>query len=379
MTASMCCLPSGDDGNSQQRIWEQCAEMLRVAINEQLAGESSPVLIDAIPTTGKTHAAASVVGELDEQVIVLSHLHETRNTLEERIESESVVRLPSLKHDCPTVNGDNPFGEELLDQNARGGSPYFLHKRRQNELPCMEEGDCPYVEQREAAQDADVLIGHPTHALSQDLVAGRVLIFDESPGDAYQTVFPATARTRAVNQFLQGYDKLDINRIDQVEALALLNEVGGVESEELVEELSSIDAATRQTEVLKSNGHAEAPSITLATFLLKKQQSTDLTGNQTNDTYAASLRQNLDLDYVQLADGMSVVDDLNSGELHIRRPPDLSDASAIVGLDGTPQVAVWKGKLGLDEMDHRQLLCDSCRRTYLAEYVGYDRSCVADC
>lgn len=366
-----CCFTARESERSQEAVWRRCAEEIQTAVEDQLTGESGPVLVDAIPTTGKTHAAARVTSAIDEPILIVSHLHETRDTLVREIDSDTLVRLPALERDCPTVTDDHPLSEELSNQNARGASPYFLHQRRRNELPCMDSGDCPYVERRDAAIDADVLVGHPTHVLSEELVEGRVVIFDEDPGDAYRTQFNTAQRTQAANQFLQGYDQLDVSRVDQVKALASLDEIGGVGANDVLETLGSIGESARQTEALEEDGHAEAPSITLAALELQRQALQEMAGDF-DDPYAEDLRQNLGLGYVELPDGTTVVEDLESEALYIRRPPDLSGAAAIVGLDGTPRPAVWKGRLGVDNLVHRQLLCDECRGTYLTEHVGYE-------
>ena len=49
---------------------------------------------------------------------------------------------------------------------------------------------------------------------------------------------------------------------------------------------------------------------------------------------------------IELPAGAVAVYDGADEKLYVRRPPDLSSAAAVVGLDGTPVLRIWEGRLG---------------------------------
>lgn len=77
------------------------------------------------------------------------------------------------------------------------------------------------------------------------------------------------------------------------------------------------------------------------------------------------------VEHTQLSDSMEAAYDPDSGELALRQTPDFNEAAALVGLDGTPTKTLWQGRLGVNELDHVQVLCDECRQTYLEDILGY--------
>jgi hypothetical protein len=83
------------------------------------------------------------------------------------------------------------------------------------------------------------------------------------------------------------------------------------------------------------------------------------------------LREEAELDVGELPDGAQVVYDHAESRLIIRRPPNLENALAIVGLDGTPIKPLWQGRLGVEDITTRRVLCDDCREKYLTDVVGY--------
>lgn len=82
-----------------------CQQVIRDAIRQQQRGEqSSPVIIDGLPSIGKTHQATAVASGLDNPVAILTHRYETRDEhlgLADRFD-ERVVEIPAFDHACPT-------------------------------------------------------------------------------------------------------------------------------------------------------------------------------------------------------------------------------------------------------------------------------------
>jgi len=48
------------------------------------------------------------------------------------------------------------------------------------------------------------------------------------------------------------------------------------------------------------------------------------------------------------------------------------DVRAVVGLDGTPVEELWRGRLGVDDIESQRILCDDCRARYLRDVIGYE-------
>jgi hypothetical protein len=55
-------------------------------------------------------------------------------------------------------------------------------------LPCQEHGECPLARKWDFDPDEfDALIGHYSHAHKPKVTRGRAVVFDEFPGDTYET------------------------------------------------------------------------------------------------------------------------------------------------------------------------------------------------
>jgi hypothetical protein len=155
------------------------------------------VLIDALPSIGKSSNIIPVARETDSPVTILTARHELYDQYEQWCKDYQNDNdddfeyhiLPSFLEDCPTVSGDE--GEKWRDDVRklydRGVPPHEIHKRGDEvfgkPLPCVEDGDCPY--QQTWDFDHEVLIGHYTHAYVHPVVSGRTVVFDEFPEDAF--------------------------------------------------------------------------------------------------------------------------------------------------------------------------------------------------
>jgi hypothetical protein len=316
------------------------------------------VLIRALPIMGKSYSAIKAAARTGETVTVLTvrGRKEQYGQFKDWCEKFglSYYQLPSFTHDCDTANGEH--GQEWADTvgewYSRGATPKEIHKNAEYELgrplPCQAHDgqQCPYSSKWDFdPDDFDVLIGHPTHAYRENkVVSGRTVVFDEFPG-AFETRL-GTNLQGAVSYWLQANDGVPFddytdlleNRSDETRrADALLwFEEHGVEPDEL----SVFD---------DPNAHAAAP-IAVFTIL-----AADDLGN--GFEYA-------DIDGV----GTGVRNRENDG-ISILQPPDLSYASSVVALDGTPTQDMWELSLG-ERLNHRAVLQDGEREEYLRDALN---------
>ncbi|MWV38875.1 hypothetical protein [Natrialba sp. INN-245] len=373
-----CCLGREIVGDQtdlpQESVWDACRVGIKRAIQKQLDKGSSPVVIDGLPTIGKTKSAAEVVTEFDQPAAIFTHLHDTRNAHLESIVDDDVdvIKLPSLETDCPTATGEHgdEWANRLKGYHNRGASPKFLHMRLQDDLPCMQDDECEYIKRWNEASNADLLIGHPVHAGLPEVVEDRIVVFDEDPQDAFRTEFSASDLAPAIATFLEKQD-IQIDTLSELEIVAKQDRFNSV-CKELREVVTDGDNLTRPAEALNENGgHANAPVAILAILefdgLVPESQSDE----EADPDWNSELRDRIKLDYVQLIDGSEAVFDYREDSLYLRSPPDLSTACAIVGLDGTPTKAIWSGRLGVESVSVQRILCDDCRQQYLQETIGY--------
>lgn len=360
---------------TQATVWDACRDGIQEAIETQLDDEQAPpVIIDGLPTIGKTRHTTETAFDLDVPAAILTHRYETRD---EHLElaakhQKAVVEVPTLDRDCPTRRGDHGEGwaERINDYQSRGASPTYLHYYLQDVLPCMQDGDCPYLARWDAVEAADVIVGGPAHAALDRVVDDRVVIFDEDPGATYRTEFDANQLSTAISTFLSKNDDLPIdNHFGLIGAAT--NEGMEAIRDTIRDELSDNISIARPTEAVDDDdGHAEAPTAVLAMLKLGGPIIGDTA--PTEYDWDDQLREEAGLDYVELPDGSQVVYDHAESRVVIRRPPTLDDVRAVVGLDGTPVEELWRGRLGVDDIESQRILCDDCRARYLRDVIGYE-------
>lgn len=351
-----------------------CRDGIRTAIETQLDdADSTPIVIDGLPTIGKTHQASRVAADLDEQVAILTHRYETRDdhlaALKDHFEGNP-VEIPAFDRTCPTKRGEHGtrWADRLSEYRARGASPTYLHHYFGDALPCMDGEDCPYLARRDAVESADVVIGGPAHAGLEEIVENRVVIFDEDPGTTYRTEFDAGDLAEYVSAFLANHDELPIDNYDELRLVAGNEEGFEPQHETIRDFLTDSESLDRQTEAIRDEGgHVEAPTAVFAFLELTGATIGEESGHDWDET----LRSEAQLDYAELPDGASVVYDQKESRLLVRRAPDLSGTRAVVGLDGTPVEQLWKGRLGADDIESWRILCNDCRKQYLTDVVGY--------
>lgn len=370
-----CCF-SGEQSVNSARI--ACRDTLYDSVTAQLVDQSTlPVLIDAIPTIGKTSAAAQFAAELcegdaDTQLTYLTHRTANRDQFENMVRSyvndNSVVdltHLPVLEDDCPTAQGTHgeAWQSRLLTLRNQGLSPSSLHRNETLDLPCGGR-ECSYMDWWTEEDTTDLIIGHLSHAYVPEVIDDRIVIVDEDPGDAFQTRFDASDLHRLTREFLTGLEAPPASDLDSLKLLRQGGPAFEDARETLLEKARETDRFELGQDVLEGGrGHVGAANIVQALLEPEVDDRAD------REMYRTILEN--DVEHARLSDSTVAAYDPDSGELALRETPDFDNAAALVGLDGTPTTTLWKGRLGVDELDHVQVLCNECRQTYLEDILGY--------
>lgn len=366
-----CCV---DDELTQATARTACMETIHAAVETALADDAFGVLVDALPTLGKSRTVATLADTLSSRtsgdklnVTILTHRTETRDQIEEWAQEAGldVHQLPRFDSDCPTAEGEfgDVWRERVHDLRRRGISPGELHANPRYDLPCSTDQTCPYVAGWEDCRDHRVLVGHPSHAYVAEVVRDRVVVFDEDPGEAFEERFDANAIHRVVGEYLSETDEITWETDDGVKPVESLDQLRSYRefgpSDQVEESLSTLRAGDLFGDsqlVGHAGGHGTARAVSLAVLESSRKDfgngatRIDLPGN-----------------------AVAVYDEVE-GRLVIRRPPNLSIAAAVVGLDGTPVRRLWESRLGCPpdkELHYERVLCDDCRNRYLTDVLGY--------
>lgn len=323
------------------------------------------VLIEALPTTGKTYGAVLAAAETGTPITILTprghkeQYHQLREWCEEHGLEAAV--LPSFHQDCGSANGEH--GEEIQatveELYSRGATGKEIHRDAEYELghplPCDgPAGDrCGYKTKWELlgrkADEYDVLIGNPLHAHVGTATKSRTVVFDEFDGSTFQTALHDGYLAGAVTRFLKQHDGLPFeNYADLMESRK--------DAERRADALTWFQdrGAERDAgQAFTSGGHVLSPVVT---FTLLAGAENDL-GNKWE-------RATLPGD----TEGIGVFD-RETGRVHVLRPPDLRYASGVVALDGTPTRRLWELSLGT-RLNHRQVLTDAERVEYLRDTLS---------
>jgi hypothetical protein len=318
------------------------------------------VLVEALPTMGKSYGAVKAAADTGEQITVLTGRgrKEQYQQFKEWCDEHGLKykELPSFTHDCPTAAGDHgeEWRETVMDWYRRGATPQQIHNQAEyvldRPLPCQlaEDGshiDCKYRHVWNfEADEYDVLIGHYVHAHTEQATAGRTVVFDEFP-DAYETLLGPELQG-AVSYWLEAtdgvpfddYTDLVESRNDQsrrADALLWFDE-HGVEPDE--------------THVFDdASAHAAAP---LAVFTL-------LASDDLGNGFERAGLENV---------GLGVFDRARGG-VSVLQAPALEYASGVVALDGTPTKRMWELALG-ERLNHRPVLQGDERAEYVRDALN---------
>jgi len=323
------------------------------------------VLIDALPSIGKSSNVIPAARKTDSPVTILTARHDLYNQYKKWCEEYQNNHndnfefqiLPSFFNDCPTACGDegDKWVQRVKRIYNRGVSGRDIHNHANQffgeSLPCTKDGKCSYNE--EPNFDADVLIGHYSYAYVPPVVNGRVVVFDEFPEDAFVTDFDSP--DGAVSGFLKSnteipfddFTDLVANRSDQTRrdtALKILNDtpIGKLENVSPV--------------INDSNGETHALASHIVFTMLNYERigdkwETSSLGHETG------------------------VRNRKTGKVRVLRPPVLAYSRSVIGLDGTPSWRMWNIVLGCgvganEILEHKQILSDNDRREYVRDVLS---------
>jgi hypothetical protein len=320
------------------------------------------VLIEALPTMGKSYGAIAAAAETDEPITVLTgrgneeQYEQYQQWCEQRGLRAKV--LPSVHRECETFQGEHgdDIEETVKGWYRRGATGKDIHRDAEVELgeplPCDGPAGrrCSYkIGWEFDADEYDVLIGHYSHAHVDSVVAGRTVVADEFPGDAFVTTL-GVGLPGAVTQFVQRHDALPFDdHADLIEHRS--------DDQRRADALAWFQDHTPEHDGTlafeSAHGHAAAP---LATFTILAAAENDLGNGWERATLPGT------------DNGVGLYD-RESGHVHLLTPPDLRYTTGVVGLDGTPTPALWQLSLGT-RLNHRQVLTDGERAEYVRDTLG---------
>ena len=322
--------------------------------------EKRPVLIEALPSIGKSRGIIEWAAETGNSLTVFTARHELFDQYAGWCENRGLHhrKLPSFHNDCETANGKygDDWAEKIKTRYRNSGLlPGELHKQAKElfgeSLPCQHEGDCSYFTAR-AFDPAkyDVLIGHYRHAHVPERVRGRYVAFDEFPEGEFLSKYPPGMVSKAVSTYLDRHHNLPFSYLKDLKQSRRNPQ----------RKLEGIEWFNRQNPDLKrdvigavdhasGNGHSEAPVMTYVILVAEDLENR--------------------WEFSQLPDGRTAVINPKDESLTILNPPALSGAKSVVALDGTPTVEKWRLMLG-DDLLHHPILSDKEKTSYLRDTLG---------
>lgn len=323
-----------------------------------------PTLIEALPTLGKSYGSVLASAETGEPVTILT----CRGQKEQYAQFEAwadeydldCLRLPNFFRACPSAPTDTPetdLEERISDWYRRGANGKQIHERAKDilghSLPCEAEGDCPYLSAWNFEhEEYDILLGHYTHAHHPWAIQDRTVILDEFPGEAYERTLDANLQ-EAVTHFLQSYD--DIPYRDFTELVEHRDDLERRES--ALTWFEDRDDGYTDAIFESDIAHSSAP-YAVYTIL----EATDL-GNGWEYTWPVG-----EDEYAFDRTGLYHRDEAT---VYLFEAPSFESARNVIALDGTPTPEMWFHALVL-EMDVRQVLSTSERRTYLRDVLDHE-------
>ncbi|MGB9987456.1 winged helix-turn-helix transcriptional regulator [Salarchaeum japonicum] len=344
-------LPSGRQSQKSQisasaslslsQVRDKCLKAI-----EEAYAETQPVLIDALPGTGKSYAAVEAASATETPITILT----SRGRKGRYAEIESWCQthglsskiLPNADEDCPTFDGKH--GPQLKRRFKKyrelGITVSDLHAHWNP--PCQNGSACPY----QAAwnfqpENYDVIIGHYTHAYVEKVIENRVVVSDEIPSDAFLTKFEDLQTT--ITNFLQqtsgipfpNYFSLISNNDSKNTELALnWFENRGI----------NIGGSKQILDPTTTDYHIHAPLLVLGILV-----SEPLGNNWSR---------------ASLGGGQVFAHNQNGNEMSVLTPPTLTNAKNVIALDGTPTLRLYDLMFNVG-FEQKQVLSDSEREEYI--------------
>lgn len=348
--------------------------------------------IDAIMTAGKSYGAFKAVADLDEQASVFVARNDMKEqskqyALENGIDEDDILVLPSITDDCPTWTGQHgeTWQKRIQAQYAAGASPKAIHGINDN-IPCRGDHDhddddealCEYEEKwKFDPDDYQVIIGHYKHAHVTHVTQGRVAVFDEAPVTQFTERLGGVDLVTSINTFLSqsvsppvdDFDDLMQNRNDHETATECERWFTQMQQQDEVD-LTSPDnsGVIRNVDETGSDYHAYAPHAVYA--IINSQPIAD--GSNFERCFMPGA----------MGGGLVFTTSEEHGEYYceFRQTPELDYTKSVLALDGTPLIdesrndphkaREWSQALGVP-LKHRRVMGDADRQNYIKHTLGH--------
>lgn len=344
-------------------------ELAKEAVRNINGGKSR--LMIALMTLGKTYLAGHLPQWQSKPVTVFTRQWSTRFDIEDYavncpdIEEDDVQIAPSFKEHCDSYDeDDHPEWVETIDTLTGNGATaskihkYFGDSDNAAQMPCQEQdGKCTYSKKSDfEAEGKKLIIASPQHAYVESYTEERVCVFDEDPGQAYETEVTNDTVTTAINQFLTTTDGMEDNdheTLDDLENMNLMDQV------DFINELKHREGGLIDPELgLSTNGRrADTPLLIIGELMCEPL----------SDGVANFCRHEIDLE----GRHATYLKDSQEGGTTLRVPPALHLAGTVLGLDGTPVPEMWNNRLG-HELETDKFLTDEEREEYINDILQYD-------
>lgn len=319
-----------------------------------------PVLIDALPSIGKSYNVIEWAAATGNPLTVFTARHDLFDQYQDWAEDRDLryLTLPSFHNCCETANGvhGETWQSRVLDtyeqMDLLPGEIHYQAKELFDEpLPCQQERECSYFAARDFdPAEFDVLIGHYRHAHVPEQVEGRYVAFDEFPEGEFLKKYTAGTVSEAVSTYLKKINRLPFSYLKDLKESRRDPErkQAGIEWFEQYNSALKRDVDGAVTAPGR-NGHPEAPMMTYAILV--------------GDTLANRW------EYAPIPDGRTAVVDPKDDSLTVLTRPTLDGAEGVIALDGTPTVEKWRLMLG-DQLEHHSIMTDGEKQAYLRDTLG---------
>lgn len=320
--------------NEEHECLSEVRDKTSALIGQAIDSESS-ILIEAPPASGKTTAVFRLASQLDAPISYLTKredLYHQAIDLGHKFGSNPTL-IPSPFRDCDCFSEDHPdYHPEAVRLYELGVSGWRIHDEL--DLPCS---PCDYLSKWERfdPESTDLIVGHYKHGYLDSVVQDRVVIIDEFPGNAFEQVFDDV--DELVSRFLRSTKGIPFDnwvdflehRDDKqrlVEAQVWFLKNGAAPAPERVLALNENDRY-----------HTLVPYIIWALLYMKNR------GNDFESCLFSGKWGRFGIERERY-----VAFNRENENISILTPPQLGEARAVVGLDGTPAIEMWEKVTGED-------------------------------
>jgi len=351
---------------------------------ESASDVDGPVLIEAPPNSGKTTNAIRLAREAEKPVTYLARridLYEQAEQKAEEYDDLRYERIPAPQRDCETFLGDNDGSATAVQRlYEKGYSGRRIHLEFQDYAPCGM--DCDYIDTLETIDEEiesiDLLIGHHSHCTRHQYVRNRIVIIDEFNPDPFLQPFPGDNSTviddpgDIVPGFLNALDEVDTGFPTEIygDVTDLIQRRDGPKGwQEAIDWFREKGASRRSAQNFDfldptlgeyDDVHAYAPFLTFSLLCMERiGPGIDLAPPPSGAL--DEIWQDGDL-----GPATKCLRDRNTGKMYALTPPDLSAATQVIGLDGTPTIELWNLLFAPDDgFDHQKVIAREDFPTYL--------------